>query len=336
MSSRHSDARAETSDVSPLAYFVDLEPPQDDFFQDALDGLMQGQKTLLPKYFYDKAGSVLFDRLCATSEYYVTRVELALLESRRSDIADLAGVGPRVIEYGSGSGRKTRILLNALTDPSDYLAVDISREHLLQAAEAIAVDFPEIRVGAICADFTTPIEVPSDIFVEDDNWLGFFPGSTIGNSDPASASELLKAYRRFLWPDGHFLIGVDLKKNKDILTAAYNDEDGITAAFNINILHRMRRELGAAVNVDGFEHCAFYNEQAGRVEMHLKSNRDQSITLDDHEIFIAKGETIHTENSYKYHVDEFIGLAETAGFRSRAVWTDDQNRFSVHMLTVAP
>jgi dimethylhistidine N-methyltransferase len=332
MSTSHSLA----SDIesSPLAYFLDLEPPQDDFLQDTLDGLSQPQKKLLPKYFYDKAGSALFDQICRTEEYYVTRTELALLKSKGPEISELSGDGCRVIEYGSGSSIKIRILLDALEKPSEYVAVDISREHLCGAAVSIAEDYPDIKVGAICADFTVPIDALDEILLDEDSWLGFFPGSTIGNFDPAAARRLLEAYRQFLSPDGHLLIGVDLKKDRDTLTAAYNDDEGITAAFNKNILRRMCRELGASVDVDAYEHCAFYNEQDGRVEMYLKSKRDQAISLNGHEFLITKDETIHTESSYKYHVDEFISLVEQTGFRSRAVWIDDHNRFSLHFLSV--
>ncbi len=325
---------ASNGDSAPLAYFVDLEPPQGDFLQDTLTGLAQTQKRLLPKYFYDQIGSQLFDQICETDEYYVTRTELALLESIGEEIATLGGHGCRVIEYGSGSSVKIRTLLDALENPSEYVAVDISREHLRGAAASIAEDYPKIKVGAICADFTVPIDVPAEIVPEDETWLGFFPGSTIGNFDPAAARKLLAAYHQFLSPNGQLLIGVDLKKDAQTLTAAYNDDEGITAAFNINILRRMRRELGANVEVDGFEHCAFYNEGAGRIEMHLKSKRDQAITLNGQEFLIAKDETIHTENSYKYHVDEFISLAKETGFQSRTVWTDEQDRFSIHFLSV--
>jgi len=319
-----------------LLFFEDLKPPADDFLSDALAGLGKSPKSLSPKYFYDERGSQLFEGICETREYYVTRTEIALLEKLKPEFAALAGPHARIIEYGSGAGVKIRTLLNALDRPEAYAAIDISREHLLAATRTLAADYPHIAMGAICADFTAPLSLPEDVKAGKGLALGFLPGSTIGNFSPAAAETFLTRIAKLLGPGGALLIGVDLKKDKPVLDTAYNDAAGLTAAFNLNVLHRMKQELGAEIDPGRFRHLAFFNEAEGRIEMHLKSLEDQTITLAGKRIRFEKGETLHTENSYKYEPQEFTALARRAGFDSAALWTDENDYFSLHWLRVRP
>ena len=317
-----------------LAFFHDYAPPTGDFLQDVVEGLSSKPKAISPKYFYDEVGSQLFDEICETDEYYPTRTEIALLDKISGEIADLAGKESTVVEFGSGSSVKIRLLLDALENPAHYVALDISKDHLKKSAQKIARDYPDVSVGAICADFTAEMPIPSTEGLRSPNGrrIGFLPGSTIGNFHPEDAEDFLENAHELLEPGGAFLIGVDLKKDQQILDAAYNDKAGVTAKFNLNLLDRMERELEAEVDQDKFVHKAFYNSDLGRVEMHLEATSPQEIALADQSFAFSKGETIHTENSYKYKVDEFCRLAEKAGFRKEQVWTDHANLFSVHFL----
>ena len=315
--------------------FFDLKPEEGNFLDDAIAGLSAQQKTLPPKYFYDQTGSLLFDRICETEEYYVTRTELALLNSIRLDIAELAGPRTTVIEYGSGASVKVRTLLDALEEPAEYVAIDISRYHLRTASQSIADDYPDLNVIALCADFTNEIDLPNEVNLGKELRLGFFPGSTIGNLSTEEAQQFLRYAKNLLEPNGALLIGVDLKKDPDTLTAAYNDASGITAKFNKNILVRMKNELGAKVDVDAFDHYAFYNEPQGRIEMHLKAKHDQEILIGNRNFELRAGESIHTENSHKYDMDRFAALAEGAGFKRTAAWTDDAQYFGIFFLSAS-
>ena len=324
--------------IPALDFFIDREPPPDDFFADAVAGLSQRQKSLPPKYFYDRRGSALFDEICALEEYYPTRTELALLADIGPELAAHAGPKRRVVEYGSGSSVKIRTLLDALSTPAEYTAIDISRAHLLNAATALAKAYPALRVGAICADFTDAalFQSQSTALTYEGaglgQFLGFFPGSTIGNFDPHAAISFLRHARRQLGSDGQLLIGVDIKKDAGILKRAYNDARGVTAEFNKNILVRMKKELGADVDCAAFAHRAFYNEPRGRIEMHLQSLQNQSIFIGDHTFTFTQGETIHTENSYKYDSAGFSAAAAAAGWGRKAVWKDPQDLFSIFLL----
>ena len=317
---------------SQLAYFLDLKPEVEDFRTAVINGFSANPKWLPPKFFYDDAGSKLFDQICATPEYYVTRTEIALMEERADEIAALSGPAAKIIEYGCGSSVKIRALLDALVDPAIYIAIDISREHLRGTVMGIAADYPQLQVGAICADFTNGIALREDSFTQGNRILGFFPGSTIGNQTPSEAAVFLSRVRGQVGDNGALLIGVDLKKDPDILNAAYSDKQGITAAFNLNLLHRMKRELDADIDINAFEHAAFYNAEIGRVEMHLKAARPVTVRVAEHAFSFAAGETVHTENSYKFEISEFQALASAAGFRTSAAWTDDQRLFSIHFL----
>ena len=322
--------------LASLAFFIDLAPAVADFRESVVTGLSQSPRRLECKFFYDSAGLELFGQICETPEYYITRTETALLRRVGSEIAALAGLGASVVEFGAGSDLKVRLLLDALERPAQYVAIDIAGGPLREAALAIAADYPKLRVGAIGADFTALASLPAEAAARAGGVaLGFFPGSTISNFAPSDAQAFLSQIRAVLGPGGALLIGVDLKKDTQRLNAAYNDAAGYTAAFNLNLLRRMRRELGAELDCDAFEHYAFYNEAESRIEMHLRSLRDQEIRVGDRRFEFAAGELIHSENSYKYSQGAFRDLARRAGFDSRAVWTDDDALFSVHYLNVS-
>ncbi len=315
--------------VSPGIHFYDLEPTQADFKSEVLSGLARSSKKLSPKFFYDHRGSRLFDAITELPEYYPTRAEISILEKYGETIADFLGQDCLLLELGSGSSKKIRVLLEALK-PAAYMPMDISREHLLGSAQALVADFPELEVHAACADFAEDFELP--YCPEHLPRAAFFPGSSIGNFEPAQARELLQRVADFLGEDGKLLIGVDTKKDVELLHAAYNDEQQVTAAFNLNLLQRINRELDADFDLEAFTHDAFYNASEGRVEMHLVSKSEQTVTVAGQSFDFDEGETIHTESSYKYDIEEFLSLAEQAGFVSDHVWMDDQQLFSVHCL----
>lgn len=313
--------------------FHDLHPDTDRFLDDVMAGLSRPQKVLPPKYFYDAQGCALFEAICGLSEYYLTRAEIALMRERVGDMA--RRVGPRcgLIEYGSGSGRKTRILIDAI-EPVAYVPIDIAREQLGATAAEIARDFPGLRVIAVCADYSRPLVLPELDGLGARRRLVYFPGSTIGNFTPAEAAQFLTGAREQAGAGGGLLIGVDLKKDTARLDAAYNDARGVTAGFNLNLLARVNRELGADFDLSAFRHRAFYDEAAGRIEMHLVSVKAQAVTINGRAIRFREGETIHTENSYKYSVREFQELAGAAGLAPVECWTDAEQLFSVHYLAV--
>ncbi|MDH5488121.1 MAG: L-histidine N(alpha)-methyltransferase [Gammaproteobacteria bacterium] len=315
----------------PAIRFYDEHPAPATMLEEVLQGLTSRPRCIAPKFFYDERGSRLFDAICELPEYYPTRTEMGILESCAGEVAKLAGPDGTLIELGSGASRKTRLLLEAMR-PRQYLGIDISREFLRESAQLLAHDYPWLDVHAACADFLQDLELPDGAI--EGRKLAFFPGSTIGNFDPHEALAFLVRVRRLIQPDGALLIGVDLKKDPQVLHAAYNDSAGITAAFNLNLLERLRRELGAVVNPQGFKHRAFYNDLRGRIEMHLVSRRAQDIRLNGHSFHFEPGESIHTENSYKYSVEEFHALARGAGLRPRQVWLDRARLFSVHYLGV--
>jgi len=312
----------------------DTSENDDDFLTDVLEGLGQpGQKTLPCKYLYDRRGSMLFDRICQLDEYYPTRTELAILRDHSADMARFIGSNAQVVELGSGSSIKVRLLLDTLDHVASYVPVDISTDHLDKAASRIADDYPDLLVQPVSADYTKVHDIPR--VGDPDRLVAFFPGSTIGNFSPDEALRFLIQVHEMVGVDGGLLIGVDLKKDKAILDAAYNDRLGATAAFNRNLLARINRELPAKVAEDDFEHHAYFNEEKSRVEMHLRSRHDQTVEIDGREISFAKGETIHTENSYKFSLDDFAALARRAGFAQDRTWSDEQELFSIHYLSSA-
>ena len=319
-----------------LAAFHDLAPAEQSFRDTVLAGLSRRVKALPCRLLYDERGSELFEAICELPEYYLTRTEIAILADCAPEIARLVGRHAQLIEFGSGSSRKVRILLDALEEPSAYVAIDISREPLRRAAEDLAAEFPAIPVVAICADYLEPLRLPPLPARGDGRRIGFFPGSTIGNFTPEEAEDFLRGCRRVIGREGAMLVGVDLKKDRAMLDAAYNDRAGVTAAFTLNLLERINRELGANFDLDRFEHDASYNEAAGRIEIYIRSLVDQVVTVAGHAIRFAKDERIHTEDSCKYGVSEFQRLASRAGFRPVRAWVDNDELFSVHLLDAAP
>ena len=305
--------------------------PAGSFREDVIEGLSQSQKTLPPKYFYDAEGSRLFDRICRLPEYYPTRAELALTRRHARDIARFAGQGCELIEYGSGESLKTRLLLRALR-PSVYVPVDISQSALEGAARRLSREFRWLHIFAVVGDFSQPLRLP--VFREraGRRRVVYFPGSTIGNLTTQEAQAFLAMSRAQVGAGGAMLIGVDLKKDANTLHAAYNDARGVTARFNLNILVRINRELGADFDLRRFRHYAFYNAPLGRVEMHLVSLARQAVRLGRHRFEFDRGDTIHTENSCKYSVEEFRALAAEAGFRGAKLWLDRRGLFALHGL----
>lgn len=299
------------------------------FAQSVLAGLAMPEKRLEPKFFYDDVGSALFEDITALDAYYPTRTEIGILEAAAPEIAALIGAGAMVTEPGAGALRKAGILLAALERPAAFAPGDISVEHLRQAAVGLAEQFPELRIAPFRLDFDKSFDPPADVTA-----LGpvtvFFPGSTIGNFEPTAATGLLRRFAA-VRNAAFLLIGVDLKKDVDRLVRAYDDPEGVTAAFNLNILARANRELGADFDLSGFRHVARYDAGLGRIEMRLESLRDQSVALLGRRFDFRRGETIHTENSYKYSVPEFQALAASAGWASVQAWTDAEALFSVQL-----
>jgi L-histidine N-alpha-methyltransferase len=306
---------------------------QSDFCRDVFHGLARAQKAISCKYFYDARGIELFDAICRTPEYYPTRTEMSLLEEHARDIGALAGPDVHVIEFGSGSSAKAELLLSGIDTPASYIPVDIASASLANEAAAMTQRYPDLTVAPVFADFTLPFALPP--VAAQGRRLGFFPGSTIGNFTPEEATGFLRRCARLLGQDGVMVVGVDLKKSKRILDDAYNDADGLTAAFNLNLLHRMNRELGANFDLDAFTHCAHYNKVRGRVEMHIYSLSFQTVRVDGRLFSFIPGESIHTENSYKYSVPEFQALAQAGGFTIFETWVDADHLFSLHVLRVA-
>jgi dimethylhistidine N-methyltransferase len=304
----------------------------DDFLAAVIDGLSRPQKTLPCRFFYDARGSELFEEITRLPEYYPTRTETAILRAHAAQIARGSPEGGVLIEFGSGSSRKTEILLQRLRLKA-YVSIDISQSALQDAKQRLTTRFPDLDVRPIVGDFSRPVTLPSDLL--ECHKTGFFPGSTIGNLTPAEAQRLLSVFRAMLSPGGRLLVGVDLKKDEATLLAAYNDAAGVTADFNLNVLARINREIGAAFDLATFRHEAIYNVRDGRIEMHLVSLADQEVRIQDRAFHFSKGETIHTENSYKYSRRQFRDLARSADWRPERVWTDDHRLFSVHELISA-
>ncbi len=303
------------------------------FAEDVLAGLLAERKHLPPKYFYDDTGSQLFDRITMLPEYYPTRTEIGILERHADALAKLIPPNAAVVEFGAGSSAKTRLLLRAAPQVGTYVPVDISGAYLSREAALLRKDFPNLRVLPVAADFTMPFILPAG--VDTRQRIGFFPGSTIGNFEPHEAEALLGHVAAILGPGALFIVGVDLVKDPVILNRAYNDSAGVTAAFNLNLLQRINRELGGDFDLANFRHSAFYNQEMRRIEMHLVSLVRQEVRVCGKAVEFRRGETIHTENSYKYAVERFRSHASGAGWTSVVTWTDEQNYFSVHVLQSA-
>lgn len=312
--------------------FHDYHPQSDDLQRAVLIGLSGSPKQLPPKFFYDEAGSRIFARICEQPEYYLPAVERGIFETHADDIiGSLDAGGCPLIEPGAGCGVKVRFLLDS-AGPAMYVPMDISAAHLRMSAERLAAAYPALQIHAVCVDHTKPYELPAAIPAE--RRVFFYPGSSLGNFDPSEAIRFLRDLCRKAGAQGRLLIGIDTKKSAAVLDRAYNDEAGVTAAFNLNLLQRIRHELGADLEVGSFHHHAFYNEQLGRIEMHLVSRRDQRVRINGSTFEFRSGESIHTENSYKYTPAEFQQLALEAGWVGEKVWLDPQRYFSVHLLKV--
>ncbi len=295
-----------------------------------LHGLQDARKELPSKYFYDDIGSQLFEQICEVDEYYLTRTELNIMQERIHEIAPLLGPNCLLIEYGSGTSTKTRMLLDALQDLAGYVPIDIAKEPLLRAAAALAAAYPALEVLPVCADYTSDFTLPSPAKPVSRK-IAYFPGSTIGNFDREPAKRFLQQIARTC-AGGGLLIGADLKKDFNILHRAYNDAQGVTARFNLHLLERMNQELGANFQLNQFGHYAFYNPGQSRIEMHLVSLMNQAVRIGEVEVAFKLGESIWTESSYKYTLEEFAQLARATGFSVEGLWTDPQQLFSVQYL----
>jgi L-histidine Nalpha-methyltransferase len=320
--------RKNVQNVLQLANFA---PQLQTFYNEVLQNLHYAHKELPSKYFYDAVGSQLFEQICELDEYYPTRTELSIMQVQAHEIAALLGPHCLLIEYGSGSSTKTRVLLDALHDPAGYVPIDISKEQLLRSAAELVRRYPKLEVLPVCADYTSNFELPLPEKPVGRR-VAYFPGSTIGNFDREPARQFLRRLAG-LCQGGGLLIGVDLKKDFNILHRAYNDSQGLTAQFNKHLLERINQELDADFQVQHFAHYAFYNPAQGRVEMHLVSLKKQLVHIGECEISFALGESIWTERSYKYTLAEFADLAASAGFTVEQVWTDARQLFSVQYLT---
>ena len=304
-----------------------------DFLQDVLEGLRTDPKTVPCKHLYDEHGSKLFDQICEQPDYYPTRTEIRIMRANMGEMVEKVGPGALLIEYGSGTSEKTRLLLNAHPSLAGYVPIDIACLHVTEAAEAIQQEHPDLRVEPLCADYTEDFELP-DVNGDARRRVAYFPGSTIGNFDPEDAQDFLARIAETVGEGGGLMLGVDLMKDKETLRAAYNDREGVTAAFNENLLRRMKRELGAELDEEQFAHEGRYNPGRGCMEMHLVSQTDQAIVIGDEAFSFPEGETIRTERSYKFTRSGFARMAKRAGFRVDTVWTDEDDLFSVQYLEV--
>lgn len=302
------------------------------FMRDVLDGLSRVQKTLPCQYFYDEAGSQLFEQITELPEYYPTRTETAILTANAAEIAQALGPNALLVEYGAGASTKTRILLEALTSPAGYVPIDVSETFLLNTADRLRGDYPWLAVHPVVGDFMIRLGLPRE---SDGRPVGFFPGSTIGNLSDTEIVQFMSAARDLLGAAAKFVIGVDLRKSAEILVPAYDDAAGVTARFNLNLLTRINRELGADFDLTTFSHVALWNARASRIEMHLESKQEQTVTIGDQTISFAPGETIHTENSRKFSIDSLLPLFEQTGWNLNTQWLDEKRYFAVLLLSAA-
>src|SRR5437667_6974498 len=304
-----------------------------DFLADVIAGLSSSPRTLPCKYFYDERGAMLFQKICELQEYYITRTEIDILDRNRAEIASQLGPNVELIGLGTGAGTKTRILVEALMDPAVYIPVDISEKQLRESTALFQKIFPDLEILPVCADYLQPVVLPTPNHKPARNVV-YFPGSTIGNFEPNEAMEFLRRIANVCRENGGLLIGVDLKKDRHVIEAAYNDRAGITAQFNLNLLARMNREVGADFDLDQWRHRAIYNSSAGRIEMYLISEIDQFVHLDEHKFHLRRGEKITTEYSYTYAKEEFAARAAQVGFEFVRMWTDNARLFGVFYFMV--
>jgi dimethylhistidine N-methyltransferase len=313
---------------------LEREPAGSDFFSDVVTGLASDPRTLPCKYFYDARGAALFQKICELPEYYVTRTEIDILDRHRAEIASHLGPNIELIGLGTGAGTKTRILVEALDKPAVYMPVDISEKQLLESASRFQEVFPDLEILPVCADYLQPVVFPVPRSTASRK-IVYFPGSTIGNFEPAEAAAFLRRIANLCGPNGGLLIGVDLQKDPKIIEAAYNDAQGVTAEFNLNLLVRANRELGADFDLQKWRHRAIYNSSEGRIEMYLISEAPQIVHIEGRDFPFGAGERILTEYSYKHTPEGFSALALGTGFNFEKIWTDDAHLFGVFYFTVA-
>ncbi len=319
--------KSSTECISP----ADCRPGNGHFLAEVLEGLRKPQKELPPKYFYDDRGAQLFEDICTMDEYYIPLTEASIIDDHIVEMVELLGEDVLLVEYGCGDCAKTRILLNHLRQPAGFVPIDISFEQLQRVSVALTGEYPGLEVLPVCADYTCDFELPAPCRPPARKVV-FFPGSTLGNFDPLPAQLFLKEAGRVCGPGGALLLGIDLAKDPGVLHKAYNDSNGITAEFNLNLLKRINLELDANFKLEQFQHYAFYNLAANRMEMHLVSLREQRVYVGGLVFDFAQGESIWTESSYKYTLAGFEKLATSAGFGVDRVWTDERQWFSVHYL----
>jgi dimethylhistidine N-methyltransferase len=314
---------------------LDLEPVKADFLAEVMSGLSSSPRTLPCKFFYDERGADLFQEICELPEYYITRTETELLRRYAPQIAESIGPNAALIGFGTGAGIKTRMLLEHLQNPIAYIPIDISKQRLVDSAIELSHAMPALEILPVCADYLQELQFPKPLR-KPDHMAVFFPGSTIGNLEPPVAEDFLRRVCRLCGKSGGLIIGIDLQKSRDVLEAAYNDSAGVTAEFNLNLLVRANRELGADFDLMRWKHRAVYNEKEGRIEMHLVSEGEQTVHVGGREFVFADGEKIITEFSYKHTLEGFAHLAASAGFREASrVWTDSQRLFAVFHFVVA-
>jgi len=313
---------------------LDLEPAHEDFLAEVVAGLSSSPRSLPCKFFYDERGAELFQKICELPEYYVTRTETELLQRYGSEMAESIGANAELVGFGTGAGIKTRMLLEHLENPIAYVPVDISKQRLIDSAIELSEAMPALEILPVCADYLQPLHLPKSLR-KPDHVAIYFPGSTIGNLEPEVAQDFLRRVCRLCGRSGGLIIGVDLQKDRAVLEAAYNDSAGVTAEFNLNLLARANRELGADFDLAFWRHQAIYNEPEGRIEMHLLSEAEQTIHVGGEAFRFKRGEKIVTEFSYKYTLDGFSRLAASAGFGLARVWIDPQQLFAVFHFTVA-
>lgn len=317
---------------SNLSRLEKFETEKENLLEEVLEGLHKTQKELPSKLFYDQKGSSLFDEICELKEYYLTRTETSIMTENIEDICSVLGKNCLLIELGSGSSKKIRLLLSGLKNPAGYVPIDISEEHLINSVNILAKDYPDLKILPVSADYTQPFSLPKFDFIYSKKVV-YYPGSTIGNFKPDYASKFLNSIGHRMGKGTGLLIGVDLKKDKKVLEDAYNDQKGTTAEFNLNMLTRLNTELDTDFNVAKWKHYAFYNSDEGRIEMHLESLSDQDVSVDGETVTFRKQETILTEYSHKYSIEDFQELvSDTYGLEK--VWTDNENKFGVLYFTV--
>jgi dimethylhistidine N-methyltransferase len=322
------------SDAAGAAAMLDLEPAASDFLAEAIAGLSSSPRTLPSKFFYDERGANLFLKITELPEYYITRTEQEILRHYGNEIAASIGANAELVGFGTGAGIKTRMVLENLENPIAYVPVDISKQRLAESVTTLRAAMPDLEILPVCADYLQPLRLPTPSR-KPDHVAVYFPGSTIGNLEPAIAQDFLQRVCRLCGRSGGLVIGVDLQKSRDVLEPAYNDSAGVTAEFNLNLLVRANRELDANFDLSSWKHLAIYNEKIGRIEMHLISEGEQTVRVGGSEFHFQPGEKIITEFSYKYTPEGFAALAATAGFKLAHCWTDPQQLFAVFHFTVA-